>query len=127
MKGLTFVRDTQARLQEIMAHAPADVSRLLEEKHLTVDIAYTCHGADSDRHEKQNNAGILSLHLIPLEGDDYILRFDYAAYRFREDTVRRMVELFGRVVVGALRRSGAGGDTAGIGAHASGDGCMERH
>ena len=99
-KGLAFVRDTQAHLQEIMAHASADVTRLVEENHLTPDITFTCQGAGSDRQAQQNNAGILSLHLIPLEGGDYTLRFEYAANKFREDTVRRMAELFGRVVAG---------------------------
>jgi non-ribosomal peptide synthetase component F len=42
----------------------------------------------------------LTLHISKEQDGDYCLRFEYAAEKFREDTVRRMAEVYGAIVAG---------------------------
>lgn len=110
--GRDFVKDVQERFHTLMGHDGADLAGLMGEYGVRPDNCFVYHGmmfsgVEMDgRHvpmeflTPEESMASLTLHISKEQDGDYCLRFEYAAEKFREDTVRRMAEVYGAIVAG---------------------------
>ena len=110
--GLAFVKQLQELFHELVSHDNADYAALLGEYSVRPDNFFVYQGdmftgvsMDGRRipmelFASRDVMASLTLHVIKQSDGDYALCFDYAAEKYKADTIRRMAALYVQIVNG---------------------------
>ena len=107
-----YLREMQTLFHELVGRDQADIAGILGEYGVRPDHFFVYQGEMFEGVElhgrnlpmeifpADDEMTSLTLHVLKRRDGDYDLRFEYAAGKFREDTVRRMAEVYALVVAG---------------------------
>ena len=110
--GLTFVKKVQEIFHELVNHDNVDYAALLGEYsvrpdnffvyqgEMFTDISMDGRNIPMELFASRDVMASLTLHVIKQSDGDYALCFEYAAEKYKEDTIRRMAELYIQIVAG---------------------------
>lgn len=110
--GLDFIKQVQELFHELVSHDNADYAALLSEYsvrpdnffvyqgEMFTDISMDGRNIPMELFASRDVMASLTLHVIKQSDGDYSLRFEYAAEKFKSDTIRRMAELYVQIVDG---------------------------
>ena len=110
--GLAFTKQVQELFHELVSHDNADYAALLGEYsvrpdnffvyqgEMFTDISMDGRNIPMELYASRDVMASLTLHVIKQSDGDYALCFDYAAEKYKSDTIRRMAELYIQIVDG---------------------------
>ncbi len=113
--GMAFTREVQELFHELVSHDNVDYAALLGEYSIRPDYFFVYQGemfADvsmdgrnipMEFYTPRDAMTSLTLNIIKQPDGDYAFSFEYAADKFRADTVRRMADLYMQIVDGLCR------------------------
>lgn len=110
-----FMSDMQNRFHELSAHDGADIAGLCGEYSIHPDCFFVYQGdmlsgisidgrdIPVEIYRSDSVMASLTLYVMKQRSGVYGLRFEYAAEKFTEDTIKRMAEIYGYIVSGLCK------------------------
>ncbi len=107
-----FMSDVQKEFHDLVTHDSADIASLCGEYGIHPDCFFVYQGEmlsgvtmdgryiPMEIYQSDDVMSSLTLHVLKQNSGDYMLKFEYAAEKFAAETIKRMAQVYTRIVAG---------------------------